>query len=297
MNGPGKQLILITFLIIIILIIAGIAISLLPEKEGETSNQGEMRVIFLDVDQGDAILVQTPDGKNIMIDCGYVDYADAVVESLRHFDVQVIDAFIATHPDPDHIGSVPVLFDEFQVLSVYHSGFVKTTRTYEDFISAIEAEGCAIHDDRDINVGDLLPLSSNVTFEVLSINSVAEDSNDASIVLKLTHGSVDLILEGDASWSTERDMINRFGDELDIEVLKVSHHGSSSASSYDWLDITSPQHAIVCIGPNDWDLPDQSILERLNLYSSEVWVTDQEGGVFVSSDGFTCEVAGLNDQL
>ncbi|MDD1756529.1 MAG: MBL fold metallo-hydrolase [Methanomassiliicoccales archaeon] len=293
MNGPRALIVLAVIAIIIVVVAAGVALPMLLRNEGETDHVGEMRVFFLDVDQGDAILIQTPDGKNIMVDCGYVDYASEVIEFLRGHDVQVIDAFIATHPDPDHIGSVPTLFDEFRVLSVYHSGFVKTTQTYENFIAAIEAEDCPIYDDNDIDAGDLLPLSSNVTFEVLSIDSTAEDSNDASIVLKVTHGDVDLILEGDASWSTELDMVERFGEELDVEVLKVSHHGSSSASSYDWLDATSPETAIVCIGPNDWGLPAQSIMDRLETYAGEVYTTDGEGGILVLSNGLSCTATGL----
>jgi competence protein ComEC len=296
MSGQ-RTIVVIAFIIMIIaLVIAGVALPLLGGDEEGTNDAGEMRVYFLDVDQGDAILIQTPDGKNIMVDCGYIDYADDVIDFLRSHDIQVIDAFIATHPDPDHIGSVPALFDEFQVLSVYHSGFVKTTQTYENFMDAIAAEDCPVYDDQDIDVGDLLPLSSNVTFEVLSIDSTAEDSNDASIVLKVTHGSVDLILEGDASWRTERDMIERFGNDLDVEVLKVSHHASSSASSYDWLDATTPKTAIVCIGPNDWGLPDQSIMDRLGSYAEDVYTTHQEGGIIVRSNGLTYTAIGIAEK-
>ncbi|MCU0861740.1 MAG: MBL fold metallo-hydrolase, partial [Methanomassiliicoccales archaeon] len=241
----------------------------------------------------DAILVQTPDGKNVLVDCGYHDYADDVIGFLKSLGIEELDAFIATHPDPDHIGSVPELFEEFQVRSVYHSGFVKDTYTYDAFIEAIEGEGCPVYDDLDFGPGDLLPLSANMTFKVLGVDAHSEDSNDASIVLKLSFGDVDIILEGDASWRTEGEMVDLFGDELDVEVLKVSHHGSSSASSYDWLDATSPEVAVVCIGPNEWDLPDQDIMDRLHDHCGQVLVTDEEGGVLLTSDGHGFSIGPL----
>ena len=293
MSGPRA----LSMLFVGIALAAIVAVSALLawDRPGPTSHDGgELRVYFLDVDQGDAILIQTPDSKNIMVDCGYVDYSSQVIDFLKDRGIGVIDAFIATHPDPDHIGSAPAIFEEFQVLRVYHSGFVKTTRAYLNFIEAIESEDCQIFDDRDIDPGDLLPLSSNVTFEVLAIDSQAEDSNDASIVLRLSHGTTDIILEGDASWRTERKMIERWGSHLDIEVLKVSHHGSSSASSTAWLEATTPETAVVCVGPNDWGLPNQSIMDRLEEAGADVLTTDGTGGVLIVVDGSDYSVTSIS---
>lgn len=205
-----------------------------------------------------------------------------------------IHAFIATHPDPDHIGAVPELFAEFNVLVVYHSGFVKTTQAYYDFIDSLQEEGCAVYDGDDFGPGEILPISSKVKFKVLSIDPLAEDSNDASIVLKVSYGNFDMILEGDASWKKESYMIHHYGNELDTEVLKVSHHGSISASSYEWLEATTPDVAVICVGPNDYGLPNPIVLDRLQRNCNSVLITDEEGCIMISSDGNNYEICSIN---
>lgn len=286
MSG-SRALALLVLGILVVAVVGGAILLFGKGKAPEGGTGAEMHVYFISVDQGDAILIQTPDGKNIMVDSGYDDYAEAVIDFLKALGVGKIDAFIATHPDPDHIGAVPALFNEFEVRSVYHSGYVKTTQTYIDFMDAIEAEGCPVYDDGDIDIGDELPLSTSVTFQVLAIDSLAEDSNDASIVLKVTYGGFDLLLEGDASWSTEANMIEQWGDDLDVDVLKVSHHGSGSATSYDWLEATTPEAGIVTIGPNEWGLPDQNIIDRLIDHGVELHITGDDGSIALVTNGST----------
>lgn len=114
----------------------------------------------------------------------------------------------------------------FQVLGVYHSGMTKDTQAYSDFIAAVNAEGCPVHTDAQIDPGDMLPLSSSVSFQVLAIDVDTPDSNSASIVLKMTHETVDFIFKGDAPSSVESQIVTNPAFSLDVEILKVAHHAS-----------------------------------------------------------------------
>lgn len=248
-------------------------------------------VYFIDVGQGDSILIQTTDSKNILIDAGPESAATTVISFLQQHSVTTLTALIATHPDADHIGGADEVLQSFQVLSVYHSGFVKSTQTNTDFITAVDAEGCPVYTDAQIDPGDMLSLSSIATFQVLSIDANAPDSNSASIVLKMTYGTVDFIFEGDAPSSVESTMIANPSFSLDIEILKVSHHGSSSSTSDAWLTATSPDVGIISVGPNSYGHPTSETLARLSSHGVQAYRTDVDGTIAVTTDGTTWTVS------
>lgn len=242
-------------------------------------------VYFIDVGQGDSILIQTTDSKNILIDAGPESAATTVISFLQQHSATTLTALIATHPDADHIGGADEVLQSLQVLSVYHSGFVKSTQTYTDFITAVDAEGCPVYTDTQIDPGDMLSLSSIATFQVLSIDANAPDSNSASIVLKMTFGTVDFIFEGDAPSSVESTMIANPSFNLDIEILKISHHGSSSSTSDAWLTETSPSIGVISVGPNSYGHPASDTLSRLSSHGVQVYRTDTYGTVTISTNG------------
>jgi beta-lactamase superfamily II metal-dependent hydrolase len=242
-------------------------------------------VSFIDVGQGDSILIETSDSKHILIDAGPESADTTVVSYLQGRSVTVLDALIATHPDADHIGGADEVLAAFQVLRVYHPGFVKDTQAYTNFIAAVNAEGCPVYTDAQIDPGDTLPLSSTVTFQVLSIDANAPDSNSASIVLKMTYGTVDFIFEGDAPSSVENTIMANPIFNLDIEILKISHHGSSSSTSDAWLTETSPNIGVISVGPNSYGHPASDTLSRLSSHSVQVYRTDTDGTIAISTNG------------
>jgi competence protein ComEC len=248
-------------------------------------------VSFIDVGQGDSILIETSDSKHILIDAGPESADATVISYLQGKSVTVLDALIATHPDADHIGGADEVLAAFQVLRVYHPGFYTDTQVYSSFIAAVNAEGCPVYTDAQLDPGDMLPLSSSVSFQVLAIDSDAPDSNSASIVLRMSYGTVDFIFEGDAPASVEAQVMANPAFSLDIEILKVSHHGSSSATSDAWLTATSPAIGVICVGTNSYGHPAAETLTRLSTHNVQVYQTDLDATVVVTTNGTTWSVS------
>jgi len=262
-----------------------VTISVLDNNEPPS---GTTTVYFIDVGQGDAILIQTSDSKNILIDAGEDSASSTVVNFLTDKSVTTIDVFVADHPDADNIGGADEVIDSFDVLSIYHPGLEKTTTAYLNFISAAEAEGCPVYTDEEHDPGDYMNWSSEVTFRMLNIDADAEESNDASIVLKMNYGSVDFLFTGDIGFDIEDQMMASFN--LDIEILKVSHHGSAYATSDDFLGHATPEVGVISVGDNPYGHPTEETLDRLESHGVTVYRTDYNGTVTVTTDGSDWEV-------
>ncbi|MDD1773765.1 MAG: PKD domain-containing protein [Methanomassiliicoccales archaeon] len=259
----------------------------LPFTAGPTGN---LTVHFFDVGQGDAVLIEDPGSKRMLIDCGPDDAAGGLLDDLRSLSVTTIDVLIATHPDSDHIGGADEVLAAFDVLSVYHPGYVKDTSTYRTLLSSASAEGCPIYTDGQVDPGDLIPFGGTVT-RVLSIDADAPDSNSASIVLRVTFGSVAFLFTGDIDFDIEDQMMSNHTLELDADFLKVSHHGSKYASSDAFLDATTPAIGIISVGAgNTYGHPSQETVTRLADHGVNVYRTDLDGTVVVSTDGESWDI-------
>jgi len=249
-------------------------------------------VDFIDVGQGDSILISTADSKHILIDAGPESADTTIISFLQGHSVTVVDALVITHPDADHIGGADEVLATFTVLSVYHPGFVKDTVAYNNFIAAANAEGCPIYTDAQVDPGDYLQLSSSVTFQVIAIDANAPDANSASIVIKMSYGTVDFLFEGDAPSAVEAQMMSNLALNLDVEILKVGHHGSSSSTSDAFLTATSPAVAVICVGAgNSYGHPTAQTLGRLSDHGTTVYRTDLDGAVVISTNGTTWSVS------
>ncbi len=247
---------------------------------------GNLTVYFIDVGQGDSILVETPEKAHVLIDAGDEAADSIVVSFLQSHSVAVLDALILTHPDADHIGGADEVLKSFQVRSIYLSGFSKETTAYHNLASAAAAEDCPILTDEQIDVGDLLQLNSSVRFQVLSINAHASSSNDASICLKLTYGTVDFLFTGDIDSTVENAMMSNPALNLDVEILKVSHHGSRYATSTSFLSATSPAIGVISVGTgNDYGHPALETLQRLTSDAVAIYRTDLNGTVTITTNG------------
>ncbi|MDW5563509.1 MAG: ComEC/Rec2 family competence protein [Methanomassiliicoccus sp.] len=256
-----------------------------PSDAGSTTNA---TVYFIDVGQGDAELIKTAEGRNVLIDAGPSSAGPTLVAFLRSHNATILDAFVLTHPDADHIGGAKDVLDACTVLAVYQSGYASSTKTFTSLQAAVVAEGCPSYDDAQLNPGDRLDLNASVTFEVMSINAHADSSNDASVVLKMTDGSVDILFEGDASSSVESKMDVDFGTTMDVEVLKVGHHGSASSTSAAFLAQTTPAVAIIEVGTgNTYGHPTNQTLDRLGKAGAEIYRTDLQGTIALTTDGAT----------
>jgi competence protein ComEC len=264
-----------------------------PPASNDTivTRSGNSTVYFIDVGQGDAQLIKTADGRNVLIDAGPPASGNALVSFLVEHNATTLDAFVLTHPDADHIGGGDDVLAACTVLSVYQSGYVSTSKTYAAFQAAVVAEGCPAYNDTHLDPGDRLDINSSVTFEIVAINAQSSNANDASLIIKMTDGTVDFLFMGDASSSVERNMESALGSALDVEILKVGHHGSASSTSASFLSLTTPAVAVIGVGTgNTYGHPTNEALERLNAAGTLVYRTDLNGTVTITTDGTSWEV-------
>lgn len=245
----------------------------------EASNK--MKVHFLDVGQGDSILVQSPNGKNLLVDGSTKDAGKEVVAYLRSHDVEKLDYVVATHPDADHIGGLISVLNSISIKNFVDSGKVHTSQTYEEMLQLIL--------DKNIpfivpNIGDTIPLDDDLDITVLNVGEESDDNNEASIVLKITYGEVSYLLMGDADIRIEKEILEQ--SNVKSTVLKAGHHGSDTSSSEDFIQAVKPEVTILSYGKdNSYGHPDAEVKSRLERISSQIYGTSVVGNIVVETDG------------
>lgn len=252
-----------------------------------------LQVIFLDVGQGDAILVRTPGGRVLLVDGGPPEAGPRLVRDLKRLGVERIDVLLSTHPHADHIGGLLEVLQAFPVGVVYDPGVVHTTSTFERYLRLIEQKGIPF---RLARRGVELPLGEEVRAQVLwpEVEAVARaeeagELNAASVVVRLSYGQVALLLTGDIEREQEEVLLRR-GD-VRAQILKVAHHGSNSSTGSTFLVRVGPRVAVIQVGrDNPYGHPGRQVLARLAARGVEVWRTDQNGTVSLESDGVTWQI-------
>lgn len=244
-----------------------------------TVKKSGLSVHMLDIGQGDAILIQV-NNQNILIDTGEEKYYDKLNEQLSFFKVSSIDKLVLTHPDSDHIGAADLVIEKYKVKSVYMPRFVNSSREYTELMNAIKAAKLSPIFPEE---GDEIPLGSGVTAKVLSVDA-EEDSNGASIVIRLDYYKNSFLFTGDATAKVENTVMEKY--DVDVDVLKVSHHGSDSSSPILYLKTVSPQYALISCGiDNNYGHPNKTVIRRLEKYAENILRTDESGTISIKSDG------------
>jgi competence protein ComEC len=216
-------------------------------------------VDFINIGQGDSILIQTPNHKNILVDGGKRSEGDMVLNYLASKGVDSLDLVVATHPDADHIGGLIDVLQTIEVKEVLDSGKTHTSQTYLDYLAIIDEKNIPFTVAQE---GDFLGIDSEVTIEVLNSGSENADNNESSIVLIVSHGEVDYLLTGDAGVEVEERMMSEYN--LDAEVLKVGHHGSDTSTSQAFVEAVNPIFGILSYGEgNQYGHPSSEVYMRL----------------------------------
>ncbi|MFJ5771709.1 MBL fold metallo-hydrolase [Psychrobacillus sp. NPDC093180] len=251
------------------------------EKKVETNAEKQMSVHFIDVGQGDSILIQSPTGKNMLIDGGKKEKGKDVVNYLRQHGVEKLDYVVATHPDADHIGGLLSVLNSVSIKNFIDSGKEHTTDTYEQMLQLIL--------DKNIpfvvpSIGDTIPLDSDVEITVLHTSDDANENNEASIVLKVQYKDVSFLLTGDADAAVEKSMIKKY--DLKSTILKAGHHGSDTSSSDAFIREVQPEVAILSYGENNmYGHPTPIVVTRLKKANAEIYSTAELGNIVVETDG------------
>lgn len=254
----------------------------------ETSSNSVLKLHFIDVGQADSILVQTPGGKNMLIDAGNNADGETVVSYLKSQGVKQIDVLVGTHPHEDHIGGMDTVIYNFPVSKIYMPKTISTTQTYEDVVNAITAKELKITVAKS---GTSIDIDPSIKADILAPNSSSyDDLNNYSVVIKLAYGQTSLMLNGDAEDVSEQEMLAKRYN-LKADVLKVGHHGSDSSTTPAFLKAVSPKYAIISVGAgNSYGHPAPETLARLASAGIQVYRTDEAGTIIVTSDGNTIKI-------
>ncbi|ETI91137.1 ComEC/Rec2 family competence protein [Clostridium butyricum] len=246
-------------------------------------NPNLMYVHYINVDQGDAILIQV-NNKNLLIDSGPKSHKKQLVKFLNDLNISKLDYVIATHPHEDHIGNMNTVLNSYKVQSFYAPKVYSYTKSFEQMIDSLKSNNLKINPIKrgcnTINLG----FQTNV--EVFSpINDTYDNENNYSPVIKISFGNNSFLFTGDAEKEIE-DKLILLNDDLKADILKVSHHGSSSSTSDAFLNRVSPKYAVISVGKNNiYDHPNDTIISKLNTYKINILRTDIQNNITLISDG------------
>ena len=252
------------------------------EQQIEFVAQEDLLIDFIDVGQADSILVRNQD-KVMLIDAGTNEAGETVVNYLKNLEITKIDYLIGTHPHEDHIGGLDDVINNFDIGQIYMPKIETTTKTFEDVLEAIENKNLTVTSP---NKGDKIELGQAVG-EFMTEPILDEDNlNVSSLVLRLEFGNTSYLFMGDAEEENEETI--RWPK---TDVLKVGHHGSSTSSSESFLEQVQPQYAVIMAGKdNSYGLPTQETIDKLTNMGSEIYRTDEDGTIQMTSDGNAIEI-------
>lgn len=279
----------------IIAVISGIIFGINGNESEHTElKSAELQVHYIDVGQGDCILLENGDD-TLLIDCGEIGKQDIVKAYLDKLSITQLDYVIATHPHSDHMGCMDKIVEYYDIgefiMSHLDDGDIPTTKYFERFMNAMESKGLAVTEaetGRVFNIGDaeceiIAPCSDDYS-----------NANNYSVGIIVRHGENSFIFTGDAEKLAEKEMIES-GRLADIDVYKAGHHGSDTSSSEEFLEIIKPDIAVISCGEgNSYGHPCDITLEKLSRYTDKVYRTDISGTVVITSDGKSLAVTEEN---
>jgi competence protein ComEC len=250
---------------------------------------GKLTVAYLDIGQGDAIYIEAPNGNQALIDGG--PPSGKVLSELGRmmpFYDHDIDVVISTHPDQDHLGGLPEVFNRYRVGVLFEPGIPSGNGDYQAMEQAGEKAGMKKILAR---VGMKIHLDKNTTLEIFYPDRdlpARIDTNRASIVVRLTYGNESFLFTGDLPQSEEEYLVEKVGAALRSNVLKFGHHGSRTSTSEMFLTDVSPEYGVVSAGlDNRYGHPHKEVLDLAEKYSVPVLRTDLQGRIVFTTDGNT----------
>lgn len=245
---------------------------------------GELVIDFLNVGQGDAILITTPDQHRVLIDGGPEQIVLEEMGAVIPFLNKEIDLMILTHPHADHVmGLVPVL-ERYRVKAVLFTGLNYWSPIYDEFLREIREQELPLYVARSDQNWQLGEVEIDILFPFESmLGETIENVNNGSIVTRIIYRDHHILLTGDAEIEVEEELVEAYSDLLESELMKAGHHGSRTASSQELLDAVIPDVVVIQVGKeNSFDHPHEETLEKLDSMDVEVRRNDLEGRVRVS---------------
>ena len=246
-----------------------------------TNVDGDLIIDYIDVGQADSILIRQGDAA-MLIDGGTSECRDDLLTFLSDKNIDKFEYIIGTHTHEDHIGSLDDVVNSYDFDTFLFPNTTATTKTFENLVLAVQQKNKKFTVPQ---VGQEYSLGE-ARFQILAPNSDEYSSaNNYSIVIKLTYGSNTFLFTGDAESLSEQEILDT-GFDVNADVLKIGHHGSTTSTSKEFLDKVSPKFAVISVGENNsYNLPTKTTMEKLQEKNIPVYRTDEQGTIECISDG------------
>ncbi len=276
----------ITILAGLLLIASAMWFLVLIQKPGQI-----LETIFLDVGQGDSILIKTPQNQSILIDGGP---NNKVLEKLGKYLFSLpkrIDVVILTHPHADHVTGLIEVLKRYSVGLVVINGVYLKTDNYNQFVSAARNNGAKV---LIAEAGEAIHFGKNLEFDIITApgSGVTNDidANETSIVGKLIYNDFSIMFMGDAPAKIENKIL-AYGNGLKSDIIKIGHHGSKYSSFMNFLSAVAPKAGIIEVAEkNIYSLPSPAALSRFAMSGINIFETGKKGDIRILSDGFTASI-------
>jgi competence protein ComEC len=270
--------------LLLLAVIAAAGLWIPPSRSDAT---GLLRVMFIDVGQGDAAWLSTPDGWDILIDGGPQGIGAELVSFLEDQGVADIEVLILSHPHADHVGGLVAVLENLDVDLTLTNCEAYPTMIYLTFVNLLYSNAIPTICVRE---GDTFTWGSYVAAAAVNppdplMSGTGSDVNNNSIVLRISYGSVDFLFTGDIESDAEAAILLR-GSTVEAEILKVAHHGSDSSSTEAFLTQVDPEEAVISVGAsNPYGHPASQTLQRVRSAGASAYRTDLHGTIVVTTDG------------
>lgn len=243
-----------------------------------------LQVSFFDVGQGDSIFIETPEKHQVLIDGGpgYSKVLEGLSSAMPFWDKE-IDLIILSHPETDHMTGLFSVLENYKIDNILWTGIEKEGEKFETWKRMINDEGANVY---YANSGDAVVMN-DVILEIISPKELLrgkefDDSNETSIVSKLSYLDSSFLFAGDISSKTEKLL---FDSNIDSDVLKIPHHGSKYSTSEEFLSKISPLISVIQVGKNSYGHPTEEVLTRLDNSGIKILRNDTNGNIKIVSDG------------
>lgn len=255
-----------------------------PDQPSIISGSESLTVHFIDVGQADCALLEH-DGKYMMIDGGNRDDGQLVISYLQNMGVEELEAVVCTHAHEDHVGGLPSVLAVYPTAAVYAPTKTYSSRVFDDFLYYIDQQRLEVIIPQP---GDTISFG-DVQVVVLGPVKTYAETNDTSIVLKVTYGDTSFLFTGDMEVEAENDMLEYWDNDdlFHVDVLKVGHHCSDTSTGYRFLNAVMPPYGVISVGTdNTYGHPHKEPMLRLKQAGVTLFRTDTMGNIQAVSDGF-----------
>jgi len=285
----------------ILLIVCFLGIGSVKIFSHSLAQESLLKIHFLDVGQGDAIYIRTPEGQDILIDGGPDNQVVQELSQVMPFWDHEIDIMILTHPHADHVTGLTEVLRRYEVKQIYHTGVTYSTQTYLNWLHEIEQQQVPL---QIVQSEFALDLETDLILDFLYpnqsfLNQKVDNLNNTSIVNRLVYKNTRFLFMGDAEQEVDEELVETqsfyFAQDdnasLQADLIKIAHHGSKDSSTQEFLEKVNPEFAVITCGKdNDFYFPHFRVLHRLEKLGVKIFRTDLHGRITAISDGAQIKV-------